>query len=159
MACLLAMTLLVSFRVLASGTDLHRLWDDRCAICHGHAGEFAREYLSLSAGSLQGRHHVDDLRRFLNSHYLAGREVDAVYDMLFAQVQTQARFRNECSGCHATAARFVREALLLDDGLLYSRTSGRPVRGFLEHHRNLEPDDIVFYTRLLTRVAGEVYRP
>ena len=26
-----------------SGADLHRLWDDRCQQCHGHAGEFARE--------------------------------------------------------------------------------------------------------------------
>jgi hypothetical protein len=42
---------------------------------------------------LQGPHHVNDLRRFLHNHYLAGNEVEAIYNMLLAQAINQARFR------------------------------------------------------------------
>jgi hypothetical protein len=143
----------------ASGLDLHWLWDDRCADCHGHAGDFARNFLDVSNGELLGRHHVHDLRRFLHNHYLAGSEVDAVYAMLFAQANNQARFRDECSSCHENAARFVRNTLVLRDGVLYSRASGQPVRDFLDRHRNLEPADIDFFTKTLMRVAREIYRP
>jgi hypothetical protein len=145
--------------VRASAIDLHWLWDDRCAVCHGHAGDFSRKFLSVSGGELQGPHHVHDLRRFLHNHYLAGSEVDAAYNMLFAQAISQARFRTECAGCHDTAARFARGSLELRDGVLYSGSSGRRVSIFLQQHRGLKPDDAEFFTELLTRVAHEVYRP
>ena len=145
--------------VRASDIDLHWLWDDRCAACHGHAGNFARKFLSVSSGELQGQHHVHDLRRFLHNHYLAGNEVDAVYDMLFAQANNQARYQGECVSCHNTAAKFVRNSLGLRDGVLYSRNSGRPVSRFLDHHMELNLNDVEFFTNLLTRVAHEVYRP
>ncbi|MDX2458243.1 MAG: hypothetical protein QNL87_12125 [Gammaproteobacteria bacterium] len=153
-AAMLAMT-----AVRASDIDLHWLWDDHCAACHGHSGDFARKFLRVSSGELQGPHHVHDLRRFLHSHYLAGNEVDAVYDMLLAQVNNQARFKGECVSCHDTAARFVRKSLELRDGALYSRNSGSPVSRFLDHHMALSPDDVEFFIKLLTRVAHEVYRP
>lgn len=143
----------------ASGTDLHWLWDDRCAACHGHAGDFARNYLVITSGELQGRHHIHDLRRFLHNHYLAGIEVDAVYNMLLAQANNQARFKGECIGCHDTASGLVRNSLELRDGVLYSRNSGLPVSRFLDHHMELNPDDVEFFLKLLTRVAHEVYRP
>jgi hypothetical protein len=145
--------------VEAFGLDLHWLWDDRCAACHGHSGDFARKFLNVSSGELRGRHHVYDLRRFLRNHYLPGSEVDAVYDMLRAQAASQARFKNECGNCHETAAKVVRDTLVLRDGVLYSRAYGRPVRGFLDYHRNLEPGDVDFFMKLLMRVAHEVYRP
>lgn len=156
---LLLGTVLVMPAVDASGMDLHWLWDDRCAGCHGHAGDFARKFLSVSGGELHGRHHEHDLRRFLHNHYLAGNEVDGVYNMLLAQANNQTRFREECGRCHNTAAGFVRDSLELRDGVLYSRASGHPVHSFLEHHRNLEPSDVDFFMDLLTRVAREVYRP
>ena len=34
--------LLVSTAAGARGIDLHALWDDRCADCHGHSAEFSR---------------------------------------------------------------------------------------------------------------------
>lgn len=145
--------------VKASVVDLHQLWDDRCAICHGHAGEFARNFLHVTGGELQGRHYVHDLRRFLHNHYLSSNEVDAVYEMLLAQATNQARFRDECGDCHESAAKLVRDTMVLDGGVLYSRASRTPVRTFLHHHRDLEPNDVDFFMKVLTRVAHEVYRP
>jgi hypothetical protein len=155
----LVATLLALSAVRASGMDLHWLWDDRCADCHGHSGDFARRFLGVVSGELQGTHHVHDLRAFLHNHYLAGNEVDAVYNMLLAQANNQPRFKSECAGCHNTAAIFVRNSLELRDGMLKSRNSGYPVSRFLEHHRGLDPKDVEFFSDLLTRVAHEVYRP
>jgi hypothetical protein len=143
----------------ANGPDLHRLWDSRCASCHGHSGDFSRKFLTVSNGELQGRHHTYDLRRFLHNHYLAGNNVDRVYDLLLAQVVSPPRFQQECSRCHETAAQFVREYLVLKDGMLCSRDSERPVSGFLAHHRNLSSQDVDFFMEVLQRVAHEVYGP
>ena len=155
----MAASLLVMPLADAAGADLHRLWDNRCAECHGHAGDFARQFLSNNNGQLQGRHHVHDLRRFMQNHYLPASEVDGVYKMLLAQANIKPRFKEECSICHQSAASFVRESLTLRDGQLYSRKSGSPVRPFLESHRALSPEDVEFYLKLLTRVAGEVSQP
>lgn len=154
----LVFMLLAAPLVSATGADLHWLWDNRCAECHGHSGEFSRSNLRVVDGQLQGRHHADDLRRFLGNHYLAGNDVDAIYNMLLAQAVSQARFKDECAGCHGSAAGFVRSSLELCEGMLYGRNSGRPVDGFLSQHMALGAADVVFYNNLLTRIANEVYR-
>ena len=145
--------------VEASGRDLHRLWDDRCAACHGHSAEFSRRFLGVSGGELQGRHHVHELRQFLANHYVSDNDVDAVYDMLLAQANSPPRFKNECGKCHVTAANFVRNSMEFRAGTLVSRKTGRPVPEFLDHHMKLSPDDVQFFADLLTRVAHEIYRP
>jgi hypothetical protein len=155
----LVAALLVIPAVRASGIDLHWLWHDRCAACHGHSADFSRKFLSVSGGTLQGHHHVHDLRRFLHTHYLAGHEVDAVYTMLLAQAGTPPRFQDECSICHDTAVDLVRDSLQLRDGVLYSRNTGRPVRRILDHHQELDRDDVEFFINVLTRVAYEIFRP
>ena len=142
-----------------SDIDLHWLWRDRCISCHGNAAEFAREFLIVSGSKLQGRHHVDDLRLFLHNHYLSGQMVDEVYAMLLAQASSPARFKDECSACHQNAAVFVRESLLFRDGVLSIRKTGRSVNGFLENHRRLNDEDVIFFTKLLTRVANEINLP
>jgi hypothetical protein len=154
-----AMAVLLPTAAEAAVTDLHQMWDDRCYECHGHSAEFARKFLSVSNGELHGRHHVHDLQRFMQNHYVADGEVEAVYLMLYAQASTQARFKDECSVCHESAAVFVRRSLEFRDGVLYGRKSGLPVRRFLDHHRGLDPDDVEFFSLQLTRVANEVYRP
>jgi hypothetical protein len=141
-----------------AGADLHWLWDDRCASCHGHSAEFARKFLSVSNGELQGRHHLDNLRQFMRNHYLPDSETDATYEMLLAQVLTPPRFRDECSRCHNSASEFVRQALEFRKGVLTGRESGEWVRGFLDRHRGLASADVRFYSDLLERVADEVYR-
>jgi hypothetical protein len=143
----------------ATGMDLHRMWDNRCLECHGHSGAFARQFLSVSSGQLQGRHHTDNLHRFLSSHYLSDSEVDAIYSMLLAQASTPAKFENECSKCHETAAIFVRQSLEFQNGVLFGRASGQRVSEFLRHHRTLSPDDVEFFENLLRRIATEIYRP
>jgi mono/diheme cytochrome c family protein len=89
------------------GTDLHAYWDDRCQSCHGDSGPFARRTLALRDGRLIGRHHVDDLPRFLRQHYLADALVAPVSAMLAAQVATSPLYAAHCAGCHGVASAFA----------------------------------------------------
>ncbi|MFA9419410.1 MAG: hypothetical protein ACERLB_04610 [Gammaproteobacteria bacterium] len=139
-----------------AGTDLHWLWDDRCAECHGHSADFSRQFLQVSDGQLQGPHHTRNLKLFLRNHYAPAGEVEAIYDMLLAQVTTAPRFKVECSNCHDSASQFIRDSIIVQNGELISRESGEPVREFMQTHRRLKQDDIEFFMNLLARVAGEV---
>ena len=155
--------LLCSFSNISLGAteqvDLHALWDDRCAECHGHSAEFARRFLQISDGRLQGRHHVDNLQLFISRHYSTPAQAAAIYAMLQAQVATPPLFRQHCSRCHDSAASLVRNTAILRDGVLFSRHSGQPMQQFLSNHRNLTAEEIDFYHRLLTRVAAETGQP
>ena len=143
----------------AYGVDLHWLWDNQCKECHGHSAEFARKFLQVTNGQLQGRHYTEDLHLFMRNHYAFDIETDAIYDMLLAQTQIEPRFKQECGACHGSAASFVRQSVTLQAEDLLSRESGQHIRDFLQQHRQLDTNDINFFIRLLTRVAREVYRP
>ena len=136
--------------------DLHRSWDDRCAECHGHAGEFARKHLRVRDGILEGYHEQRDLRQFMHNHYAAGADVEAIYDMLLAQASTEARFKSECGGCHAKASDLVRTNVVRSDGMLSGRSSGKPLTMFLQGHGGLREDDVPFFVQLLDRIEAEV---
>lgn len=154
---ILCITWLWSMPLIAAATDIHWLWDDRCAECHGHSAEFARKFLAISDDQLQGRHHEQGLRLFLRNHYTPADNVDAIYQMLLAQVKTPPRYSAECSACHGGAASFIRGAMVLQEGALLSRSSKQSISNFMQSHRGLEPEDIEFYVKLLNRVAAEVY--
>jgi hypothetical protein len=139
-----------------AGTDLHWLWDDRCAECHGHSGDFSRMFLRVSDGRLQGSHPTRNLKLFMRNHYAPVAEVEAIYNMLLAQVTTAPRFKSECSNCHGGAADFIRDSLVLRDGELAGRESTISVRQFMQTHRRLNQDDIEFFMDLLDRVAAEI---
>lgn len=142
-----------------AATDLHRFWDQTCGDCHGHAADWARKFLTVASdGTLQGRHHKDDLLRFLGNHHVPQDLVVPVYEMLRAQAQTDPRFRTMCGRCHEGAADLARQSLELRDGVLVGRESGRPVADLLPGHAmlRLSPEDTTFFIDLLTRVRLEV---
>lgn len=141
---------------VASATDLHAYWDDRCQGCHGDSGPFARSTLALRDGRLVCRHHVDDLPRFLRQHYLADALVAPVTAMLRAQVATPPLYAARCAGCHGVASAFAREALVLRDGTLFARGRGRPVADVLGRHGGLSPDEQPAMLQTLLRVRREV---
>ncbi len=140
-------------------TDLHQFWEQTCGDCHPHAGAFAQRFLTVKDGKLQGRHHTDDLIVFLQHHHLPQNLVRPMYDMLLAQAGTGPRFKERCGRCHESAADLARESLVVRDGVLHGRESGRPVAEFLPRHAKLglTPEDVTFFTDLLTRVEREVH--
>lgn len=154
-AASLLLATLSATQVLVAGTDLHWLWDDRCAECHGHSGEFSRRFLRADDGTLRGLHHADNLRDFMHHHYLPASEVDAIHDMLLAQSLTPPRFQTECGKCHGSAVQLVRASVTLQADHSLRLGSGQTVQQFLQGHRRLQTADIEFYVSLLTRVAVE----
>ncbi|MDZ7750548.1 MAG: hypothetical protein U5S82_02545 [Gammaproteobacteria bacterium] len=142
----------------AAASDLHRMWDDRCAECHGHSGEFARAWLAVEDGELRGR-PARDIKEFMGHHYAQGQDADGLYRMLLAQATSPPRFMNECSQCHGSAADFVRESLTREDGRLMGRCSALEVGEFLAGHHDLDAADRAFFSALLVRVSAEVGVP
>ena len=67
---LLAMLLLfTSFST--AGTDLHWLWDDRCAECsncHDSASQFNRDSIIVKNGDLVSRESGESVREFMQTH-------------------------------------------------------------------------------------------
>ncbi|PWC37698.1 hypothetical protein [Azospirillum sp. TSO35-2] len=158
----MAMTVAVPLLFIAApgtATDLHWFWEQTCGDCHDHAASWARQFLTVKDGRLQGRHHTDDLLVFLGNHHLPPDLVQPMYDMLLAQASTEPRFKERCGRCHETAAELARESLVVRNGVLQGRESGRPVAQFLPRHAKLglTPEDVAFFTDLLTRVEGEVH--
>ncbi|TXC65391.1 hypothetical protein FSC37_02610 [Piscinibacter aquaticus] len=139
-----------------AATDLHNYWDSRCRECHGESAAFARSTLSVEAGRLLGRHHRDDLATFLRQHYLSDDLVAPVLQMLQAQATTSPVFKDKCAGCHGSASQFARESLVMRDGVLTGRASGRPVREYLQRHGKLAPEQVGPMVATLERVLGEV---
>lgn len=142
-----------------NGTDLHHFWEQTCGDCHPHAGAFAQRFLTVKDGELQGGHHKDDLLVFLQHHYLPQNLVQPMYEMLLAQASTGPHFKERCGRCHESAADLARASLVVRDGVLYGRESGRPVNELLPRHARLglAPDEVTFFTDLLARVEREVH--
>ena len=72
---ILIATLMLVTNFSTAGTDLHWLWDNRCAECHGHSAEFSRKFLRVTDGQLQGSHHTRNLKLFMRNHYAPAGEV------------------------------------------------------------------------------------
>jgi hypothetical protein len=140
----------------ATAIDLHAYWDDRCKGCHGDAGPFARSTLAVRDGRLVGRHHGDDLPRFLRQHVLADELVAPVTAMLAAQVSTPPVYAAKCAACHGVASAFARASLALRDGVPVARRSGRTLQAVLEGHGGLSADERRVVVDSLARVRREV---
>lgn len=140
---------------VAGATDLHKLFEEHCAGCHGDAGPFAQEALAgvpLTAERL-GAFILRHGRGFPADHAVA------MADMLIAQAATPPFFKQNCAICHGRAAPLVRDRLILRDGVLMDRYTGRTMADFLRHHGALSPERQSFYLDLLRRIEAEVHHP
>jgi hypothetical protein len=154
----LAILLLFFIQPWADAREIGAEWDSRCEECHGEADEFARKFLWVIDGQLQGQHHINDLSLYMRNHYIPKHLNDEIYNMLLAQANSPARFESECSSCHNSAEEFIRRAIFIKAGELTGVESGIPVREFLKSHQGLQQTDVKFFTKLLTRVLNDIYR-
>lgn len=158
---LLAVALCCVATTAVVAEDLHQLWDQRCGGCHGHAGQFARDTLTVVGGRLLDRRSGRDVAAFLETHNggYSPEHVAAIADMLRAQVGSSDMFQRKCAECHETAASLAREDLVSRDGVLMGRRSQRVVADFLKRHGDLEPDEVAPMLDVLERVEREVHHP
>lgn len=138
--------------------DLHAFWDRRCASCHRHAGEFARNHLKVKDGQLVGRKPDRNLCAFLVEHGAGPDLADDVCKMLTAQAATRSLFKDRCATCHDTAAELARTGLVPGDGgALKGKESGRDLAEFLITHGKFDPGELAIVADTLRRVFLEVH--
>jgi len=154
----LLISLLVCFKlsiatcVVAETIDPHRLYEDQCSGCHAaHAGEFVHGSLDYSRGGAIGRKTSKGLRAFLTEGHggLNAQQIDALLD-LFLGIHNRGRvFHDKCRICHDRATELARSRLIIIDGRLMGRYSGRDIEEFLSRHGRLEGREVEMMTQTL----------
>lgn len=140
----------------AQDIDYHEVFDERCKSCHGHSGEFSRSTLAIDEGGITGS-KGQSLDRFLSNHAggLELSEIDALLDMFAKQINSEALFQERCIICHDRAHEFARLKLIIRDGILVGRYTGRDIAGFLREHGRLSATEATVITdALATILAG-----
>jgi cytochrome c2 len=146
-------TILGTAKAPAEAVDFHRLFEQRCGRCHGHAGDFAREKLTIVDGVLRGRR--PDLMLFLQSHHgpRTTAEAEGFYQLFFRQVEAGGEFKQRCRICHDSASDLVRDRLIVVDGTLRGRYTGNDIRAFLVGHGRLDAEGAAFFDDALLQIA------
>jgi hypothetical protein len=148
--------LVVSASRAADTTERHGLFQQRCGDCHEGAGKLAEESLFIVDGVLFGRDSGRDIRDYLADHFggLSGARLESVYRVLLRNAQSGGRFKERCAICHVQADALAREKLILVDGQLKGRYSGREIGTFLTGHGTRSPEEAAFFERLLRRFTA-----
>lgn len=140
--------------VSAQQIDQHALYESRCAGCHeSHAGKFVRANIDLVDGVLVGRGSGRSARALLESGHgrLSPEEVDVLFTHLASIQSSGFVFQDKCAICHVTAAELARASLILRDGELYGRYSGRDITEFLAGHGRLGSEEVPDMLNVLRR--------
>lgn len=138
----------------AQTMDPHALYERSCARCHApHAGDFVPKSLMRLGDRIVGRESGKELRSLLAAGHgrLASGEVDAVVAHLAFILEAGGLFRDKCLICHDRAVVLARRELILRDGRLVGRYTGRDIATFLENHGRLEGAEVATILRMLER--------
>lgn len=135
----------------------HRIYEDSCAGCHApHSGDFVWDELGVSDGVLVGARSGRAVENYLRSGH-GGVTTDKA-EVLLAHFRiirdSGGVFIEKCRICHVTAVELVRNNLILDEGKLTGRYTGRDIGAFLDGHGRLSPEEVSEMLSVLTRVAN-----
>jgi len=135
-------------------SDPHVIFEGKCLICHGHAGPFARDHLLLGEDGVTTSSGIP-LRAFLGRHKggLPDQEIATLLTLFRQNLTSGALFERNCLFCHDRAREFARLNLILRDGHLVGRYSGRDVAQYLPGHARLSPEEARAMVEVLHRLA------
>ncbi len=133
---LLALPLAQAMAGKEAGIDPHQLFEERCTRCHGHAADFARGHLQLVGTTVAGTKVRGDFSAFLKRHQggVSASQAAVLIDAFRRQLLGGGLFQERCSVCHQRAYELARLHLILVDGNLMGRYSGRDMAEFLPIH-------------------------
>ena len=145
LAPLVLLTLLLYLLMAAQSQpiDPHALFEAKCGRCHEHAGDFAREKLTIETGDVVGRQSGKPVLITLTSHFgrLSEAETGLIVDMFRRQVLSDGLYKAKCRFCHDPAKNLARQTLILREGQLVGRYSGRSIEDLLSYHGRLQGDE------------------
>jgi hypothetical protein len=125
---------------VAGTNDPHELYERRCGTCHEpHGGDFVSKHLRRVDNRVIGLHTGKELRTFLEHGHgkLSPDEVDVMVFHLTSILNRGAVYREKCLYCHDRAVLLARRHLIMRDGRLVGRYTGRDIATFLENHGRL----------------------
>ncbi|MDU8911613.1 hypothetical protein [Aestuariicoccus sp. MJ-SS9] len=126
----------------ARAQDIHAVFEERCLECHGHMGPFVEDHLRLENDVLTGA-ATPDLAAFLRQHEggLNTDELAVFLQTAEQQIRAEGFFRERCALCHDRARVFVRKKMIVKDGMLVDRYSGRNIGMFMRGHARITPEE------------------
>lgn len=134
--------------------DPHDIYERRCGRCHApHAGDFVHDALAISGGEAVARTSGRPLRGLLEVGHgrLSGAEISVIVAHLGDILRSGGLYRDKCRYCHERAVSLARTHLILHDGKLRGRYSGRDISSFLTQHGRLAADEVARMVAVLTR--------
>lgn len=152
----LVATIACTTGVAAQVADPHQIYEGSCAQCHGpHAGDFVWNELQDSDGVLVGKRSGRPVENYLSSGHggVTSDEADALLTHFQSVRSSGQLFRQKCTICHGTALSVTRTKLIIVDGRLTGRYTGRDIERFLTGHGRLSPAEVSEMLAVLTRVA------
>lgn len=143
--------------VVGQEVDPHRIYENSCSGCHSpHSGDFVWDELNVSDGVLVGARSGRAVEIYLRSGH--GGVTPDKAEVLLAHFRiirdSGGIFIEKCRICHVTAVELVRNNLILDEGKLTGRYTGRDIGAFLDGHGRLSPEEVSEMLSVLTRVAN-----
>lgn len=153
-ALLLPLLLFLQDGARAQSVEWPGLFHQQCGACHDRAQDLLEQRAALQEGVLRGRESGRDIRAFIGDHFGRRTEADvtAVYAELLRVAQGGGRFQQQCAVCHVSAEMLAHDSLVLRDGELYGRYSGRRIADYLARHGRLAVQkDAAFFTDVLRR--------
>lgn len=118
--------------------DPHTVYEQRCGGCHNeHGADLARQKLKLVSQQVVVAHSGRDLEQLLKKHHgvrLAAGEWQALAALFKLGMATGGVYQLRCARCHDQAVKLAREKLVLSDGRLVLRGSGKEIAAFLAGH-------------------------
>ncbi|MBL6957871.1 MAG: hypothetical protein ISR52_02750 [Rhodospirillales bacterium] len=151
---LLAFVITGSQFSFAQTTDPHQLYEQHCARCHvEHAGEFVHVTLKRQGNKVVGRETGLELGSFLKDGHgkLESAEAEVMVAHLASILETEPIFHEKCLICHGRAVTFVRFELILRNGRVIGRYTGRDIEAFLNNHGRLAGSEIPTIVRMMER--------
>ncbi len=138
----------------AQQVDPHTLYEQNCAGCHTlHAGEFVYENLDLIDNTLVGKKTGRPVSAFLETGHggLSPDEIKIMMDHLSSIRQSGRLFHEKCRICHVNAKELARLNLIIRDGILLGRYTGKDIAQFLLNHGRLDTKEAARMVDVLKR--------
>lgn len=129
----------------AQESDAHALYETHCAGCHApHARELVAEKLDLAEGVLVSRKTGQPVAALLGQGHggLSGGQLALLVRQMTDIRLSDQLFYHKCATCHGRMRELARSHLVLRDGQIVGRYSGRDIAAFMTGHGRLTPEEV-----------------
>jgi len=134
--------------------DPHAVYEQKCTRCHeDHARAFADQHLLVKGDRVIGKRRSRDLAKFLNNGHgkLNPTEVAPLVAHFKSVIGANGLYKQKCRMCHEPAVNFSRIKLIMKDGKLLGRYSGRDIKEFMNEHGRVTQDELPIIMDALMR--------